>query len=208
MSETIKRNIAYKLRIGDILVGKPITNGDRFSFLELGDRKIIRVNIIGNIIDRYDSTGDKNYSFLTLDDGSGQIKIKAFGDSIESVKDINQGQTVVLIGLLRYFNNEIYVSPEIAKPVQTEYLLVRKLELEKNKSSEKPTEMEKEKIKALKDRILDVIKAAESDGGKEIEEIILEMKDASHDLINQEVQKLLEEGIIFEPRPGRLRYLG
>ncbi len=36
-----KRNIGYKLRIGDVLIGKPITNNvngnERFSFLDLGE---------------------------------------------------------------------------------------------------------------------------------------------------------------------------
>jgi len=34
-----KRNVAYKLKIGDILLGKPVMNGEKFSFLELGDKK-------------------------------------------------------------------------------------------------------------------------------------------------------------------------
>ena len=76
MTEQFKRNIAYKFRIGDILIGKPITDGEKFSFLELGDKKIIRVNIIGNIVDKYESAGEKKYIFFTLDDGSGQIRIK------------------------------------------------------------------------------------------------------------------------------------
>ena len=38
-AETIKRNTAYKLRIGDVIIGKPTLNGERFSFLELGDKK-------------------------------------------------------------------------------------------------------------------------------------------------------------------------
>ena len=47
-------------------------------FLELGDKKIVRVNIIGNIVDKYTSEGEKKYGFFTLDDGSGQIKLKSF----------------------------------------------------------------------------------------------------------------------------------
>jgi len=31
---------------------------------------------------------------------------------------------------------------------------------------------------------------------------------AQPDLISQEIQKLLEEGIIYEPKPGRVRCLG
>ena len=77
--QQFKRHIAFKFRIGDLLIGKPIMDGERFSFLELGDKKIMRVNVMGNIIDKYESEGEKKYSFLTLDDGSGQIKLKSFG---------------------------------------------------------------------------------------------------------------------------------
>lgn len=61
-----KRNIAFKLRIGDIIAGKPIIEGDRFSSLELGNKKIIRVNLIGNVTDKYGSEGEKNSSLLRL----------------------------------------------------------------------------------------------------------------------------------------------
>ncbi|KKM86138.1 hypothetical protein LCGC14_1282030, partial [marine sediment metagenome] len=44
----------YKFRIGDLLFGKPIINEERFSFLELGDKKIVRVNLVGNIVDKYE----------------------------------------------------------------------------------------------------------------------------------------------------------
>ena len=56
-----KRNTAYKLRIGDILVGKPIFDNDKFLYMELGDKKISRVNVIGNIVDKYETEGERNY---------------------------------------------------------------------------------------------------------------------------------------------------
>jgi len=73
MTEQFKRHIANKLRIGDILLGKPIFDGDKFTHLELGNKRIVRVNIVGNIVDKYDAEGDRKYTFLKLDDGSGQI---------------------------------------------------------------------------------------------------------------------------------------
>jgi len=205
--QTFKRNIAYKLKIGDILMGHPVLDNERFAFLELGDKKIVRVNMMGNIIEKYDAEGEKSYSFITIDDGSGQIKAKAFGDDIEKLKSLNQGDTILLIGSLRIFNNELYITPEIAKVYPSEYLLVRKLEIDKTRKDTKPA-VAKEKITAIKDNLLDIIKSAEENGGVEIDEIIMSLKDFSPDIINQEIKKLLEEGIIFEPRPGKLRYLG
>ncbi len=208
MTEQFKRNIAFKMRIGDILLGKPIFDNEKFINIELGEMRISRVNLIGNIVDKYESEGEKKYYFFTLDDGSGQIKLKAFGDDSQKFKNIQQGQTVTVIGVIRNWNNETYVQPEIIKEQDPKYLLIRKLELEKKRnSSAKPIEDRKE-IKALKDQILEEIKNAEKEGGIDTDKIIMTFREASPDMINQEVQRLLEEGIIFEPRPGRLRYLG
>ncbi len=223
--QQFKRNTAYKLRIGNLLIGKPVMNSvsgtERFSFLELGNKKIVRVNIIGNIVDKYESGGasetsisgnenkPRKYVFYTLDDGSGQIRLKVFGDDYEKFKDLYQGQTVVVIGNLRNWNNETYISPEIIKEMDPKYLLLRKLETEKEKAlAFDASSVKKEEVTAIKDKILDLIKSAESDGGIETDEIMQKFVEVSPALIHQEIQKLLEEGIIFEPRPGKVRYLG
>ena len=204
--QQFKRNIAFKLRIGDILMGKPVLDGERFSFLELGDKKIVRVNVLGNIVEKFDSEGEKRFSVLTLDDGSGQIKLRVFADDVEKFKNITQGQTVLVIGLLRHFNNEIYINPEIMREQDVKYLLIRKLETDKNKVQLEP--IARDQIIAVKDKILGAIKSAEDEGGIEIDKIIMGLKDISPVIINQEIQKFLEEGIVFEPRPGKVRYLG
>ena len=199
--------MAFKLSIGDLLIGKPIFDQEKFSFLELGDKKIIRVNVVGNIVEKYDSAGEKKYTFLKLDDGSGQISLKIFGDDVEKFKDVAQGITVVIIGFLRNWNNETYITPEIIKELDSKYLLVRKMEMEKIKSKESEP-INKTQIIAIKDKILGTIKNAEEDGGVEMDQMIMNLRDVSPEIIKQEVQKLLEEGIIFEPRPGKVRYLG
>jgi RPA family protein len=202
-----KRNIAYRFRIGDILIGKPMFDGERFSFLELGDKKIVRINIIGNIIDKYESEGERKYIFFTLDDGSGQIKIKCFSDEAARFKDVFQGQTVLVVGVLRNFNNETYISPEIIREQDAKYLLIRKLETEKDKNKNaKP--MERTQMVAIRDKILDIIKDAEKNGGIETDKVIMDLRDTSPSIINQEIKKLLEEGIVFEPQPGKIRWLG
>ena len=209
--QKFKRNTAYKFRIGDILIGKPVTNsvaeGERFAFLELGDKKIVRVNVIGNIVEKYESLGETKYISFTVDDGSGQIRLKAFGDSTDKFKNFYQGQTVVVVGVLRNWNQEIYISPEVVKEMNPKYLLIRKLETEREKAVSH-TSIGKEQIIAIKDRIFDMIKGAEEEGGIETEKLITNLQEFSPVIINKEIQKLLEEGIIFEPRPGKIRYLG
>ena len=203
--DQFKRHIAFKFRIGDILRGNPIMNGERFTYLDLDGKKVVRVNIVANVIEKYDSEGEKRYSFLTIDDGSGQIKLKSFGDDVDKLTDLVQGQTILIIGVLRSFNNEVYISPEIIKEQDPKYLLIRKMETEKNQP--KGLEVPKEKIIAVKDKILGVIKNS-GDEGIYVDQIKVDMKEISGEIVDQETQKFLEEGVIFEPRPGKVKYLG
>jgi len=202
LNEPRKRNIAYKLRIGDILKGKPEIQEGRFLFLELGDKKVVRVNLIANVVDKFLTEGEKKYVSLTMDDASGQIKLKLFGEDIAILKDFTQGDTLQIIGNIREYNSELYLMPEIAKVVDPKWLLVRKLEIQKTrKDMPAPTNQ------PIRDLILEKIKGAEADGGVDTDSLIMNIE-ASPDLINQEIKKLLEQGLVYEPRPGKLRYLG
>jgi len=223
-SGQFKRATAYKLKIGDILNGKIISDEGRFNFLELGDKQVIRVNILANIIEKFlrddttnptnpnepestANTTSKKYLSFTIDDASGQLRIKIFGDDIEKFRDLSEGDTILVIGKLREYNNELYILPEIIRKQEPRYLLVRKLELEKQAELQQNSKPKPEQSKSVRDQILEMIKESEKDEGIDTEKIILNIK-ASPELINQEIKKLLEEGIIYEPRPGIVRYLG
>ena len=202
ITETKKRNTAYKLRVGDILKSKPIMADGKFLFLELGEKKISRVNLIANVVDKYVSEGEKKYAALTLDDASGQIKLKSFGEEIEILKDKTQGDTVQVIGTTREYNNEIYILPEIVKKIDPQWLLVRKLEIQDSRK-----DLPLKQNAPLRDIVLDKIKIAEVNDGIDVDQLILDIE-ASPDMINSEIKRLLEDGLIYEPRPGILRYLG
>jgi len=221
MPELRKREIGYKLRIGELLRGNQIFDSSRTQsgtleniqprllHVELGDKKISRVNVIANVIDKFESQGETRFATITLDDGSGQIRAKVFGGDIVKFNNIIQGDTVVVIGFLRTFNKELYILPEIVRKHDPRYLLVRKLEIDKaNRQfiNQLNPEMKKE-IKAYREEIMDLIKEAEKNHGIDKEDIIMKFKVAP-EIISQEIQKLLEDGIIYEPTPGRVRYLG
>ena len=201
--EQFKRNIAYKFRIGTILSGKPIIEDEKLRFVEINNLNALRVNLIANVTDKFIQEGEKKFASITLDDATGQIRVKTFGDDIEKFTELNQGDTIQLIGLLRYWNNEVYLTPEIIKKKDPAFLLIRKLEIE----AEEPKTLDKEKLSELKDKIIQMIKDAESEGGVEIEAMIMQLKEHP-DIINKEIKRLLEDGLAYEPRPGKLRYLG
>jgi len=201
--EKFKRNVAYQFRVGQILGGEKVFEGERMRSVRIHGKNVVRVNLIANVIDKYIQEGEKKYGNLTLDDATGQIRVKVFGDEIANLNEFSQGDTLVVIGLLRSWNDEIYLTPEIMRKVDPRYLLIRKLEVEMNA----PKEVDREKVAQLKDKILTMVRDGEKDGGVDVDKIILELKE-SPDVINGEIKKLLEDGIVYEPRPGKLRYLG
>ncbi|HLD98499.1 MAG TPA: OB-fold nucleic acid binding domain-containing protein [Candidatus Nanoarchaeia archaeon] len=197
-----KRQTAFKLKIGDIFSGKPIIENERFTAMEINGKAISRVNLVANVVEKY-SSAEKKYISLTIDDASGQIRLKIFGDEVDKFHEVNQGETVLVVGLLRQYNDELYITPEIVKPQDPRYLLVRKLEFDKPSNKI----VSNNDIIELSSQIIKKIKESEPEGiGSE--KLILELKDFSPELINQEIKKALEQGVIYEPRPGVLRYLG
>lgn len=201
--QEFKRHVAYKIRIGDLLQGRIVMEMERFKALELDNKQVIRVNLIANITDKFLQEGEKKFGSMTLDDASGQIKLKLFGEDVTKFEPFAQGDTVAVIGLLRSWNNELYITPEIIKKRDPAFLMVRKLEIDKSR----PKIVEKTELVKVRDSILDKIKNEDSNGGVETEKLVMEIK-ATPDVINNEIRKLLEEGMVYEPRPGKLRYLG
>ena len=136
MTEPKKRETAYKLRIGDILRANQIfeeqeNSNKRLKFAELGNKNIVRVNVIANVIDKYESDGESKFATITIDDGSGQIRARVFGEDLNKFKEVIQGDTLLVIGLLRSYNQELYILPELIRKQDPKYLLIRKLEIEK-----------------------------------------------------------------------------
>ena len=218
-----KRQVAYKIRIGDLLNGNIIYNGERFSALEVLNRKVSRVNLICNIVDKY-SNPEKSYNSVTIDDGTGQIKIKAFSESAILLENLDIGDTIRVIGWLRFYNDEIYVAPEIAVRMDPKWGYVRKLELIKEYGEFKdnsveaikqpeheaaPEEViEREKVYDIEEssRTTVLKKIKESKDGIDVEQLILALKVPLNE-IREIISSLIAGGEIYEPRPGFLRSL-
>jgi hypothetical protein len=221
-----KRQVAYKIRIGDLMKGNIIYNGDRFSALEVKEKKIARVNIICNVVDKY-SNPEKSYNTLTIDDGTDQIRIKAFSDASILLNGLEIGDTIKVIGWIRSYNDELYIAPEIAVRVDSKWAYVRKLELIKEfgefksefepkyeiPKESQPEEIEEEVIS--REKVYDIAdspkstilkKIKENKDGIDIEQLIMALN-FPVDQINEIKSSLISEGEIYESRPGYLRSL-
>jgi len=230
ISEPKKRQIAFRLRISEI--NNAVVSENK-AFLEIGDKKVIRINLLSNVIDKFINEGEKKFASLTLDDGSSQIRVKTFGEDVSKFDNIEIGDTILVIGFVRYFNNEIYLLPEIIKKINEKWLLVRKYELAKEKQYDKIPKKDNREIESIafrkspnreeiktekileestdfvqetdiKENILKVLK--EKEEGVDVETLILTIR-ADVKKINDSITELLDEALIYEPKPGFIRLL-
>ncbi len=182
--------------------------------------KLMRINILGVLV-------SKNSNDLILDDGTGKIIVRDFTKQIEP--DI--GDLVIVIGKPRLFNEELFVNTEIIKKVKNkkwiEYrkklLASRKKEqVEKESnyiedSSEKKVveekmsekEFDEKKQEASKEmsnaeKIISLIDKFDTGDGADLQKVISELN-----ILNAEklIQALMEEGEIFQVKPGRLKVM-
>ena len=134
-------------------------------------------------------------------------EIIGFGIDVD-FKDRSGAEIAKIITYLEKLKVDwVRVNLDVKRAKDPKYLMLRKLETEKDKVHITGV-VEKEQIIAIKDKILSLVKSSEENGGVELDKLITELRDFSPGMINQEIQKLLEEGIVFEPRPGKIRYLG
>jgi RPA family protein len=202
-----KQQTAYKVRIKDILESDYVKeDGWEPSYILADSKKIGRVNIFATIV-------AKSQNSLLIDDGSARISIRFFQEQ-GTAADI--GDSILLVGRLREYNNERYIVPEIIKKIDNKaWLEVRKLELRNNKTEPKlkepvitaeakPVETAEEFEITPIDRVYELIKKHDAGDGADIDEVLHESKDKDTEKI---INGLLEKGDIFEIRKGRLKVL-
>jgi len=128
---SIKRIPAKKVRIIDILKGRFFYGSKEemkpsYLITPLG-QKFSRVSLIGTVVDKFVSD---NYSSITLDDGTGVVRVKTFRESTSLLESIEPGDLVITIGKVKEYNGERYVNGEVVRKVNDpNYETLTKLEI-------------------------------------------------------------------------------
>lgn len=199
----VTRQTAKKCMIKDILEGRYVRReGWEPNYLETNYGKISRVNLMGIII------GSDEYT-LTLDDGSGQISLRSFEETT-ILKDKFVGDIVLVIGRPRLFNEERFIVPEIIKKiVNPKWIKYRKLELTNFKITTKPKN-EEQSIPEVKtenniiDSLIKKISELDKGNGTVIEELFKYFEESK---ANRTINQLIEQGEIFEIKPGIVKVI-
>lgn len=122
MDSGFVRQVAFKLRVSDVLRGEYVRSGSvtEPSFVRVGEFKFLRVNLFGKAV-KLEAGG-----FL-LDDCTAQVRVRLFGAAAEEVKE---GAAVKVIGKVREDAVGRYVAAETVKNVaEPDYFRLRELEV-------------------------------------------------------------------------------
>jgi RPA family protein len=174
------------------------------------NRQLALVNVVAVVI--YKQREGKKTN-INIDDGSGKKILLCF-EEMKQLTALTPGDAMLVIGRVREYNNEKYISPMILRSVNQHWLRVRALELQNEQneqqeySSEQPKEMEEEHrddeemIPTLK--LLKMVEHLDKGDGVPVDEIL----DRSP-LNNTEelIRKMIENGELFQNQPGRVKVL-
>lgn len=220
-----KRSVAVKICINDILSSEYVKeNGWIPNYISTLRGQVSRANVIGLVVSK-----DAETKGLMIDDSTGTISVRSF-ENKEMLMTPKIGQMVLIVGRPREYNNDKYILAEIVRVLDDKaWFSVRRKELEidalvsvpkkeelKDEDFVELKNVKKEPVIEKKDEVtlqpqsnpyevvLGLIKSMDTGFGVSFEEIIFNSKMKNAEDI---IQSLIEEGEIFEIRPGILKVL-
>ena len=202
-----KRKVATKILVNDILTSTYIKRpGWEPSGILTKQGEVSRVHLMGVVVSL---AREENSASLLLDDGSGNIVIRIFDNTILP-ENISLGSLVSVVGKPREWNNSKYIVPEHIKLVQDKrwyevhqkqiklFKKTNSIKLPVDKNEESSTEI------GPYQKILNTVAILDKGKGASVEEIISNLNLQGTDKI---IQALIEEGEVFEISPGRVKVL-
>lgn len=201
-----KRQVAFKVWISDILNSGFMKDETSAGYIKINEVVISRVNLIATVV--YKADQEQNLGGVMIDDGTGKILLKSF-ENFAPFSKVDVGDMVLAVGRIREFSSEKYIMPEILKKLNdANWMAVRKLELKDRVLVEQKEEKidDTDKIPAVNagEQIYTLIKKFDTGDGADIDEII---KNSNLNDAESIINRLLENGDIFEIKPGRVKVL-
>ncbi len=145
----VERQTARKVRIRDVVNGRWVKReGMEPSYaITFYGEKVSRLEVVGTVVSTFVSE-DGKFRTITIDDSTETIRLKAFKPPEADISDesearrvekanrafdilggIKVGDIIDVIGMLREYNDEIYIIPEMAKRITVADELLFRLEV-------------------------------------------------------------------------------
>ncbi len=193
------RQTARKCRIGHLLDGNHVEQeGWNPNYVETEVGQVSRANIMAIVVSKEEDS-------LIIDDGSGKIPLRSFGEV--ALERFDVGDKVLVIGRPRTYNEDLYLAAEIVKELdedkwleyrKKEIELMPRYEMEETEEEEKKEDVQVEVDKKIRKKIKDL----DDGSGAEVEEVVKDVS-SGEAILN----KLMEEGEVFEIKPGKVKVL-
>ncbi|NIQ04534.1 MAG: hypothetical protein GWO20_02015 [Candidatus Korarchaeota archaeon] len=104
------------LRAGEIIRGTIQENGSLKTPLRSNIRNVRLVGLITERIDSENQSLPLSFTFLNLEDGSGSVQVRAFGEKKrQMVEAIKIGDAIMVKGEIGKQEERFYVRPKIAR---------------------------------------------------------------------------------------------
>jgi RPA family protein len=213
--------VAEKITLRDIQQSEYVQGEEEPNYLITPEqRKVARCNILATIIGK-EEVG--NITNLVLDDGTAQLVLRSF-EPTSLVRALQLGEVIAVIGRVRVYNGERYISPEIVKKTSSLWLKVRQRELAQWKQQESPEEpkieqeliesgvvpeeglvVEEQKVKErVEERVIKTIRERDQGTGMGVEELLELFPEGPTELL---IEKMQRDGLLFQNLPGRVKVL-
>lgn len=96
-------------------------------------RKIYRCKVVGTIVSDIYFSEDSMYASFLLDDSFGVLRVSAFRDDVNQVKNLEKGDIVQVVGKIRQWKEEWQVVLEALSKVEPNFILLHRLEILRNR---------------------------------------------------------------------------
>ncbi len=224
---------AIKISIKESLSFEYVQENEKEPNYILGSNKekIYRINIIGIVLS-IEKIG--SITNVLLEDGTGNIILRSFEEN-KKIKELEPGEIIQIIGRLRKYNQERYISPEIITKVNPLWLKIRIKEMGLESKVKETKEIEliplsvenklkisntnKVEIPEIEEEIIEEVKESEMLPTQKILSLIKEIDKGEgapiEEIVSksplkdteQIIDKMLEKGDIFQNLPGKVKVL-
>lgn len=156
MEEIRKREPAFAVSCEEILKGDFVkTEGWAPNFVKTSfGLQVSRTTLVGTVVEIDERS-------ITLDDTTGIITVRSF-EEFPAFAEIKAGDFVLVVGKIRKYNDEIYITPEVCTKLETEWNVYFKKQIDKVKE-----------LVANKKIVQEAPKAEFSDADTVVEEIVV-----------------------------------
>ena len=125
------RLVARKVKIEDITNGSYVrgVEGEPSRVVTPWGEELTSARVMATVVEKF-LREDQGYCVVSIDDGTGIVRLKAWREGVPVLADLKVGDLVDVLGRVREYGGEVYLVPDVVIKVRDpNWELVRELEI-------------------------------------------------------------------------------